>query len=171
MSLARKALLLPLFLLALPKLALAMCPLCSAAVGGAAIVAGYYGVDFSIIGLFIGAFGLSTGIWAANWIKTQHIPHQKKIIVAASLVLTIIPMIPIVPDAFYLPLHILDFTKVLWLNKILVGSILGVLISYGAFAVHNKIKQTMGKVLFPYQGVVLPVIALSIASLAIYLIL
>jgi len=158
-------------LLFLPELARAMCPLCSVAIGAGAVAAEYYGVDPSIIGLFVGAFALSTGIWVANWIKTQYIPHQKKIIVAASLALTIIPFVPIVPDAFYLPLKLFGLAKVLWLNKLLVGSILGILISGGAFAFSNKIKEIRGKVLFPYQGVVFPVLALAATSVALYLIL
>src|SRR3972149_9567805 len=109
-----KLFLLPI-LLAIPKLVHAHCPLCSAAIGGAAVAASYYGIDFSIIGLFIGAFALSTGIWIANWVKKQYIPHQKKLIILSSLALTIIPVIPIVPDAFYAPIRIFDFVKVLWL--------------------------------------------------------
>ncbi len=51
----------------------AHCPLCTGAIGAAAVSAKMMGVDSSIIGVFIGAFGISTGIWAARWIakKTQ----------------------------------------------------------------------------------------------------
>ena len=166
----RKLFLLP-FLLLIPKLVHAHCPLCSAAIGGAAVAASYYGIDPSVIGLFVGGFALSTGVWVANWIKKQYIPHQKKLIVLSSLALTIIPVVPIVPDAFYAPIRMFDFVKVLWLNKILVGSVLGVLISGATFAIGNKIKQIRGKSLFPYQGVILPLLMLVLTGALLYIIL
>ena len=165
-----KLFLLPL-LFAIPKLVHAHCPLCSAAIGGAAVAASYYGIDPSIIGLFVGGFALSTGYWVANWVKKQYIPHQKKLIILSSLALTIIPVVPIVPDAFYLPLRLGEFIRVLWLNKILVGSILGIIISAVTFAASNKIKHIRGKSLFPYQGVILPLLMLVLTGALLYIIL
>ena len=50
----------------------AHCPLCTA---GAAIAAGgaiYLGVSVIVVGLFIGAFAVSTGWWVAKIIKKQY---------------------------------------------------------------------------------------------------
>ena len=62
----------------------AHCPLCTAAVGAAAVSAKYYGLDSSIIGLLIGAFGVSTGLWAGLKVKKQYFKAQLPVIVVAS---------------------------------------------------------------------------------------
>src|SRR3990167_9200674 len=82
---------------------MAHCPLCTAAVGAAAISAEMYGVDPSIVGIFIGAFGISTGIWIAMKIK-HHFPFQTSLIVLASFLLTVIPLYKINSDYLYIPL-------------------------------------------------------------------
>ena len=81
----------------------AHCPLCTAAVGAAAISAKYYGLDLSIIGLLIGAFGISTGLWIGLKIKKEYFKFQLTIIVVASFLLTVIPLLAISDDTIYLP--------------------------------------------------------------------
>src|SRR3989338_9423617 len=79
----------------MPKAVYAHCPLCTGAIGVMAVSASYYGVDSSIIGLFIGAFGLSTGLWVALKLKKRYIRFQSSLIVLASLLLTIIPLMSV----------------------------------------------------------------------------
>ena len=151
---------------------MAHCPLCTVAVGAAAISAEMYGVDPSIVGIFIGAFGISTGIWIARKIK-HHFPFQTSLIVLASFLLTVIPLYKINSDYLYIPLLLAGsagsiLNKVYWLNKILVGSVLGGIVSLFAYGIHVFIKKINGKVLFPFQGIVITIISLLLLSIPMY---
>ena len=151
----------------------AHCPLCTAAVGAAAISAKYYGLDVSIIGLLIGAFGVSTGLWAGRAIKREYFKLQLQLIVLASFLLTVIPLMYISSDSIYMPLLWLGqpgamLNKVYWINKILFGSTIGGLAALAAFLLHNKIKKIRGKVLFLFQGIAITLAFLLISSLALY---
>ena len=151
----------------------AHCPLCTAAVGAAAISAKYYGLDTSIIGLLIGAFGISTGLWIGLKIKNQYFRFQLPIIVLASFLLTVVPLVYIDKDMIYLPLLIFGpagsiLNKVYWVNKLLFGSVIGGLTALIAYLIHIFIKKQRGKVLFPFQGVILTLIFLAASGLSLY---
>lgn len=155
----------------------AHCPLCTVAVGGAAVAAQYLGVDESIIGLLIGAFGISTGLWIGQKIKKQFFPLQLWAVALLSFLLTVIPLLPIVKsDAMYMPMLYFGaagtlFNKVYWVDKVLFGSIIGGIITSAAFLLHTHIKNTRGKVLFPYQGIAFTTGMLFITGVALYFII
>src|SRR3989338_5903211 len=68
--------------------AFAHCPVCTAAAVGAVAASRYYGVNDSIVGVFIGALALSTGLWANNAMKKRgwtFIPSQGFILSLASI--------------------------------------------------------------------------------------
>ena len=142
----------------------AHCPLCAGAVGAAAIGAGYLGIDNSIVGLFVGAFSISTGLWFARKIKKKYFKFQSFSIVLSSFLFTVIPSAKIVNDLDYISL----FDKIYFLDKIIIGSIIGATITLFALYLHNKIKQVNGRVLVPYQGVFLTLILLLITSIPMY---
>ncbi|MBI2100988.1 hypothetical protein HYT53_00060 [Candidatus Woesearchaeota archaeon] len=153
----------------------AHCPLCTAAVGAAAISAKYYGLDTSIIGLLVGAFGISTGLWIGLKIKKEYFKFQFSAIVLASFLLTIVPLLSISSDSIYLPLLIFGssgslLNKVYWVDKMLLGSIIGGVTALLAFFIHSYIKKAKGKVLFPFQGVAITLLFLSASSLILYVI-
>ncbi len=156
----------------LPAAAHAHCPLCTAAVGSAAVTARYFGLDASIIGVFIGAFAVSTGLWVALKLK-RRISFQTPLIVAASFLLTVLPLLAIMPDTIYIPVLLAGapgtaVNKVYWVNKMLFGSVIGSAAAIAAYILHRRIKEIRGKVLFPFQGVALTVAALFAASAALY---
>lgn len=73
--------------------ALAHCPVCTAATGVAVGIGRVYGVDDTIMGVLIGGFAISTGLWANNALvkrKYHLFPGQGAALVALSLVLTIV---------------------------------------------------------------------------------
>ena len=153
--------------------AYAHCPLCTAAVGAAAVSAKYYGLDTSIIGLLIGAFGISTGLWFGLRTKKQFFRNQLVVIVILSFALTVVPLLALNTEYAYFPLLLFGasgtaLNKVYWVNKILLGSIIGGLITLAAFRLHMFIKSARGKVLFPFQGVVLTVLFLAVTGLGMY---
>src|SRR3989344_2974791 len=91
--------------LLVPQTALAHCPLCTV---GAAFVAGgaaVFGVHRMVIGVFIGAFAASMGMWFGRAIKKKVMPFQKTAIVLASYFLTVLPMWPLLKDAHPLLLN------------------------------------------------------------------
>ena len=142
----------------------AHCPLCAGAVGAAAVGASYLGIDNSIVGLFVGAFSISTGLWFAKKMKRKYFKFQSFSIVLSSFLFTVIPSAKIVNDLDYISL----FNNIYFLDKILIGSIIGGLITLLALYLHEKIKQVNGKVLVPYQGVFLTLILLIISSIPMY---
>ena len=162
-------------LFAAAPIAYAHCPLCTAAVGAAAVSAKYYGMDMSIIGLMIGAFGISTGLWIGLKVKKQFFMLQLPVIVILSFLLTVIPLLALNEDYVYFPLLLFGsagtlLNKVYWVNKLLLGSVIGGAVTLTAYYLHLYIKRTRGKVLFPFQGVAFTIASLGIASLGLYLI-
>lgn len=153
----------------------AHCPLCTAAVGAAAVSAKYYGLDISIIGLLIGAFAISTGLWAGLKIEKEFFKFQFPIIVLVSFLLTVFPLLYISNDTVYFPLLLVGkagsiLNKVYWVNKVLLGSIIGALVTLSAYYSHIYIKKINGKVLFPFQGVALTLAFLFASGLSMYFI-
>ena len=153
----------------------AHCPLCTAAVGAAAVSAKYYGLDTSIIGLLVGAFGISTGLWIGLKIKKEYFKFQFTGVVFASFLLTVVPLLSISSDSIYLPLLIFGssgslLNKVYWVDKMLLGSIIGGVTALFAFFIHSYIKKAKGKVLFPFQGIAITLFFLIASSLILYLI-
>jgi len=153
----------------------AHCPLCTAAVGAGAAAAKYYGVDESIIGLFIGAFGISIGLWIARSIKKEYFKYQSVAIILLSFILTVVPLLALSKDVIYVPVFLFGsvgtmLNKVYWINKMLLGSIIGGGASIFAFGIHEHIKKKNGRVLFPYQGIAFTAAVLAVAAAALYLI-
>ncbi|HLC35982.1 MAG TPA: hypothetical protein VJK05_00030 [archaeon] len=150
----------------------AHCPLCTIAIGGMAMSAKFFGIDYSIVGLFIGAFGISTGLWIGRKLK-NYFQFQLPLVVLASFALTVIPLMYISDENVFFPMLLFGevgtiFNKFYWLNKILFGSLLGGFFSLGSFWLHNHIKRVNGKVLFPYQGIALTVLVLAAAAAAMF---
>lgn len=152
----------------------AHCPLCTGAIGAAAVSAKYYGVDLSVIGMLIGAFGVSTGLWAAKSIKKQVIKHQMSIVAFLSFLFTIIPLRFISGENVYIPLLLIGepgsmLNKVYWVNKIIFGGVIGGFAALLAFWLHIYIKRAYGRALFPFQGTAITLALLIISASGLYL--
>ncbi len=156
-------------LLSFSGLVHAHCPLCTAAIGGAVLGAEYFGLGAGIAGLFVGAFAISTGLWLAGKIKTQYFPFQTPLLVLASFLLTVIPLQYLSSQTFFFPALWFGtsgsaFNQVYFLNKLLVGSVLGAVLSLLALRLHRLLKAWKGRVFFPFQGVVLTLAVLLVSS-------
>lgn len=146
--------------------ALAACPICTLAVGGALVLLEKYGVDNTISGLWIGGFMLSSSLWAINWIKKNEWDFKG--------------MEPLVLIFFYgsliLPLYMKDIIglpdKMLWgIDKTLLGIFIGSVFFHLGHIIYLKIKERNGgKPWFPFQRVVMPIFPLIILSVIFYLI-
>lgn len=160
------------FLLAFFNLAYAHCPLCAGAIGAAAVSANYFGVDPSIVGAFAGALGLSMGLWIAGAVKKDYIKFQKHIIILASFLFTLIPLVGATTEVVYLPVLLggpLGFlNKVYFIDKLVLGALAGSVSALVSYRLHLYIKNRRG-VLFPYQGVAFTVVSVAAASGTLYL--
>ena len=167
-----------LFLLALALAsvpAAAHCPLCTGAVVAGAVGAKYLGLDVTIIGIFSGAFAISLGLWIGRKIR-RFIPFQTAILVIASFLLTILPAMPLIKDTVYVPILLAGepgtlLNQIYFVNKLLLGSIIGGIATLLAYWLHVFVKKQRGKVMFPFQGIAFTVGALVIASMVTYLVM
>lgn len=137
----------------------AHCPLCTAgaavAVGGATLL----GINKVVIGLFIGAFAVSTGWMGAKWIKKEYIKGQKWIIILLAFLLTIIPLLSIFGEIS--PLYIQLFggygtllNRTYLVNFPLISSIVGGIIVCSTPWLSSRITKIRGKMI-PFQGILL----------------
>jgi hypothetical protein len=162
----------PIFtLIILSQSVLAHCPLCTAAAGVGIGAARWLGVDDSIVGLFLGAFIVSMGLWFNNILKKRkvNIPFQGFLIVFASFLLTIIPLylagiinnleiVKSLPELSILGLGVFG------IDKLLFGTLVGVIFVGLSFSFSDYIKKRNGKVLFHYQGILFMIVTLFILS-------
>lgn len=143
----------------------AHCPLCTGAIVAAAGTATYFGVDASIVGLFVGAFGVSTGLWIGRKIR-KRIPFQLSLIVLLSFVSTILPLFFMAGEQFMFPVGFLD--RVFFFDKMIFGSFLGGIFVWPSFLIHEWIKKVRGRVFFPYQGIAITVGVLLMQAVVLF---
>ncbi len=137
----------------------AHCPLCTAAVGSGVAITRFYGIDDTIVGIWIGAFIVSTVLWAAKKIKKEYIPFQNYVLVIVAFLLTVIP--------FYYAGLIGDLRYTIFgIDKLLLGMITGTLVTIVAFHIGDMIKKRV----IPFQKIVITLSLLVISSLIFLLI-
>ena len=163
--------------LALPFVS-AHCPLCTAAVGTGVAVTRFYGVDDSIVGLWIGAFVISIALWFDKELKKRNkkIKFQGPILAILSFVLTVVPfyigglitsfsMVRSMPEH-----HSMLGLGVLGIDKLLIGIIVGSVLSYLWMNFGSKIRNKKRKLYVPFQTIILTVVTLIVFSLIFYFI-
>ena len=155
----------------------AHCPLCTAGAAGGVAVARYFGVHDSLVGLFLGAFIISTALWFNKWLlkKGKNFPLQESILVVASFLLLAVPlytggvitdfaMVKSMPEH-----HSILGMGIYGIDALLFGMIVGSVVIWGVFGFSDYIKRKRGEVLWPYQGLSFMFIALSVLSLIFWL--
>ena len=164
-------------LVLLPSLALlaksihAHCPLCTVGAAAAAGGAAYMGVSTSVVGLFIGAFGVSTGWWVSNLLKKKFIPFQKIVLILVSYIATVLPILPLMPGFYPLLISFSgDYGSLLnrtyLINLFFAGSLLGGAIVCITPLLSRRIAAWRGRML-PFQGIALTLLLLVMAALAL----
>ena len=175
MLMNKKLLLLPLLsILFLPN-AFAMCPLCTA---GAAVAAGgavWLGVKAQVIGIFIGAFAISTGWWTSKLVKKQYVPYQRLLLILILFLATVIPFIPFMTPLYPMYISIAgDYGSLLnrtyAVNLFLAGSIVGGIITSLTPWLSDKITKLRRKQI-PFQGISLTFILLMVIGTIIQLVM
>lgn len=148
-------LLIPLLLIS--KKALAICPICTIAVGSGLGILRAMGVDDSITGTWFGALIVSSILWSIDWMDRKNIDFRFKrtVMWVSFYILFIGPLYPMKAMS----------TTLLW--GIIVGSVV-FLLAVKSDRYLRKINDN--KVVFFYQKVVIPVVYLIITNIVINLI-
>lgn len=137
----------------------------------AAAGAAYLGVAKPVLGLFIGALGVSMGWWFAKKIPKEYIPYQKEAVIVASFLLTIVPILPIIgqQQAFFIGLYgsygSLLHNTYMYDMSFLTSIIGGVVVTLSP-RISGKITEIRGKHI-DYQGILVTFITLIVLGLTV----
>jgi cation transport ATPase len=144
----------------------AICPICIIAVGAGVGIAEEFGVDDTVIGLWIGALIIALAWWTVNWLikKNWNFKWRSPIVFISYYLLTAIPF-------YYSGLIGKGLNKIWGMDKLLFGIIAGSILFYAGEHLHFHLKRIHSdKVYFYFQRVIVPVCILIIASGVFYLI-
>jgi len=148
------------------KSALAVCPVCTIAVGAGVGMAQYLGIDDAVTGVWIGGLVISMAFWTHNWLsgKGKNIKYQEIYLVVAYYLLVVAPL-------YWQGIIGHPFNKLCGIDKLLLGIIAGSLGFWLGSKLNLYLKKRNGdKVYFPFQKVAFGIAPLIILSLAFYII-
>jgi len=147
------------------KQALAVCPICTIAVGAGVGLSRWLGIDDSITGLWIGGLIVSMITWTLSWFDKKNIRFKARGVITTIgyYALTLVPLyysgiIGNSANAIFFGLDKLTIS-------ITVGSIA---FWFGAEWYYAIKEKNGGHAYFPFQKVVMPVSPLIIMSLIFY---
>jgi hypothetical protein len=153
--------------LLMAKQALAVCPICTIAVGAGVGLSRWLGIDDSITGLWVGGLTVSMITWTLSWLDHKNIHFKGQTIVTAVgyYLLIVVPL-------YFMGMMGNPANAILltWIDKLLLGIIVG---SFGfwfgaEWYFHLKDKNG-GHAYFPFQKIVMPISPLIIMSIIFYL--
>ncbi|MFA5744695.1 MAG: hypothetical protein WC887_00545 [Candidatus Paceibacterota bacterium] len=148
------------------KHALAVCPICTVAVGAGVGLSRWLGIDDSITGLWIGGLTVSMITWTESWLdkKNIHCKGRVWVTIIGYYLLIVIPlyfmgMIANPANAVYST----------WLDPLLIGIIVGSVSFWFGASWHFFLKEKNGgHAYFPFQKVAMPVGPLVFLSIVFY---
>lgn len=148
------------------KQALAVCPICTIAVGAGVGLSRWLGIDDSISGLWIGGLTVSMITWTLSWFDKKNIRFSGRmwITIIGYYLLIVVPlyfmgMISNPANAVYST----------WLDPLLIGIIVGSIgFWFGASWYFDLKEKNGGHAYFPFQKVVMPVGPLVLFSIIFY---
>lgn len=145
---------------------LAVCPLCTVAVGAGVGFSRWLGIDDTITGLWIGGLLVSLIIWTEAWFSKKNIRFKGRTIltILAYYALVVIPLY--YSGIIGHPLNALCFCH---LDKILFGIIVGSVAFWCGASWYSYLKEkNKGHAYFPFQKVLMPTLPLIILSILYY---
>jgi hypothetical protein len=157
------------------KLALAVCPVCTVAVGAGLSLSKYLGVDDLISGVWIGGLTVSIIFWTINWFDKKKWKLRLKKPVKLNLRdwLIAISWYALIVLPLYFQGYISNaYDTFCGVDKLLFGIVSGSLLFYLMAKLHFYLKKKNNdRVYFPFQKAVFPFGALVILSLIYYIII
>jgi len=139
----------------------AVCPVCTIAIGAGVGLCRWLGIDDVLSGIWIGGLIVSMIGWTLSWLNKKQINFKFRwlVIVAVFYLIVIAPL-------YLMGIMGNPFNKFWGMDKLLLGMIFGTLAFVLAVWLNSFLKKmNQGKVFFPFQKVVLPVLFLVITTL------
>ncbi len=148
------------------KKALAVCPICTVAVGAGIGLSRWLGIDDSITGLWIGGLIVSMIAWTISWLTKKKINFRGRnaIVVIGYYLLIIAPL-------YFMKFigNPLDSLCGCGIDKLLLGVIVGSSAFFFGTSWYYFLKEKNdGHAYFPFQKVVMPISPLIILSIVFY---
>ena len=146
--------------------AMAVCPVCTVAVGAGLEGARLLGVDDVITGIWAGGLTLSLFFWTAGWLKKHGVKSAFwQIVVPFVFYYALLGMVYLLPGVVF-------GANTLWgIDKFLLGTIVGTIAFYLGARWYIKIKrENGGHAKFAFQKVIVPLFFLFIATAIFWLI-
>ncbi|MCL5017158.1 MAG: hypothetical protein M1155_00630 [Patescibacteria group bacterium] len=150
----------------LAKQTLAICPICTIAVGAGLGLSRWLGINDSITGLWIGGLTVSMITWTEDWFDRKNIHFKFR-----SWVTTIGYYLFVVAPLYFTgmlanPANAIYST---WLDPLIIGIIVGSLGFWLGVEWYYALKsKNNGRAYFPFQKVVMPISPLIIMSVIFY---
>jgi hypothetical protein len=145
----------------------AVCPVCTIAVGAGVGLCRWLGIDDTISGVWIGGLIVSLIFWTLDWLNKKNIVFRYR-----GVVTTILYYIIVVVPLYFMGIMGHPFNKLWGLDKLLFGIIGGSVVFLLAVRLNDWLKKINGgRVYFPFQKVVVPIVSLLILSRIFYFII
>ena len=146
--------------------ALAVCPVCTVAVGAGIGFSRWLGIDDSITGLWLGAFLLSISLWTIDWLDRKNIRFflKKSVVILAYYAMAIVPL-------YYAKIiaNPVAFACSCASDRLLLGTIEGTAAFFFAVKFYEFLKQRNdGHAHFPYEKIVFPIATMVIFTIIFY---
>ena len=150
--------------------ALAVCPVCTVAVGAGLEGARLLGVEDVITGIWAGGLTLSIAAWTANWM------HKRGVKNAFWYLLNFVVYYALLAGVYFVPAGnpIVRFDEnCMWgIDQFLLGAVLGTLVFWMMQKWYQRIKAANnGHAKYPFQKVVMPFSGLLILTLIFWAII
>ncbi len=148
------------------SIAMAVCPVCTVAVGAGLEGARLLGVDDVITGIWAGGLTLSLFFWTAGWLKKRGVKSAFwQIVVPFVFYYSFLGMVYLFPSVVF-------GANTLWgIDKFLLGAIVGTVAFYLGARWYIKIKRDNGgHANFAFQKVVVPLSFLLIVTVIFWFI-
>ncbi len=146
--------------------AMAVCPVCTVAVGAGLEGARLLGVDDVITGIWAGGLTLSVFLWTAGWLKKRGINNAFwQLVVPFVFYYALLGMVYLMPNVHF-------GMNTLWgVDKFLLGIIVGTVCFWAGARWYVAIKRKNGgHAQFAFQKVVVPISFLLVATLVFWFI-
>lgn len=153
--------------LRLVKPSLAICPVCTVAVGAGFGLSRWLRVDDLVSGVWIGGLISSGALWFLDWLEKRNRQAllRKLIFFLLSYIIIIFPL-------FWSGVIGHPLNKFCGIDKVFLGIFLGNLAFFIGFGLNQFLKnKNSGKAFFPFQKVILPISSILITSVILYIIL
>ena len=146
--------------------AMAVCPVCTVAVGAGLEGMRLLGVDDVITGIWAGALTLSLFMWTAGWLKKRGVTN-----IWLQIVLPFVVYYGLLAAVYALPGVTFGATTLWGMDRFLLGIIVGTVAFYLGARWYAKIKRDNGgHAKFAFQKVVVPLSFLIVVSIVFWLI-